>query len=114
MVEKAKLVGRVPLARLSENAPVRLSYPPFDVCVALVGGEPFAIEDACNHAGASLSEGRVFGERISCPQHGYVFSLRTGRLLVPLGLCGDQRRFSARIEGDDVVVEDTFELDLYE
>jgi 3-phenylpropionate/trans-cinnamate dioxygenase ferredoxin subunit len=113
MVDKAKLVGRIPLSQLRAGA-VRLPYPPFDVCVALVDGQPFAIEDACNHAGASLSEGRVLGERIACPQHGYVFSLRTGKLLIPLGLCGDQRRFAARIEGDEVVVEDTFELELSE
>lgn len=107
-----KLVGRVPLAKLRDEGRVRVSYPPFDVCVTLVGGEPLAIEDACNHAGASLSDGSVHGDCITCPQHGYVFSLRTGALLVPEGLCGPQRTFRARIEGDQVVVEDDFESPL--
>src|SRR5262245_14391971 len=100
-----KLVGRVPLAALSEGAFVRLEYPPFDVLVALVDGAPFAIEDACNHSGASLCEGpRTEAGNVVCPMHGYVFSLRTGALVAPLGLCDDQRTFDAHIEGTDVVV----------
>jgi nitrite reductase/ring-hydroxylating ferredoxin subunit len=103
-----KLVGRVPRARLAEGAMVRLTWPPFHVLVALVDGVPVAIEDACNHAGASLSEGeRTHGGKcVSCPMHGYVFDLTNGRLVEPRGLCDDQRRFVARVEGEDVVVWD--------
>jgi nitrite reductase/ring-hydroxylating ferredoxin subunit len=42
--------------------------------------------------------------------HAYVFELRTGRLLRPKGLCGDQRTYEAEIEGDEVAVYDTFSL----
>jgi len=38
--------------------------------------------------------------------HGYVFDLATGRLMLPRGLCEDQRPFVARLVGDDVVVWD--------
>jgi len=85
---------------------VRLSYPPFHVLVTLVDDVPCAIEDACNHAGASLSEGDREGPCVSCPMHGYVFELATGRLVRPRALCGDQRLFVARIEGAGVVVWD--------
>jgi nitrite reductase/ring-hydroxylating ferredoxin subunit len=85
---------------------VRLVWPPFHVLLALVDGAPCAIEDACNHAGASLSEGEREGACVACPMHGYVFELSTGRLLLPRGLCGDQRRFVARLDGDDIVVWD--------
>lgn len=54
-------VGRLPLASLQGGALVRLTYPPFDVLVGLVDGVPYAIEDACNHAGASLVEGTAAG-----------------------------------------------------
>ena len=104
-----KLVGRVPLADLEDGRMVRLTYPPFHVLVALVGEVPCAIEDACNHAGASLSEGSREGACVSCPMHGYIFELVTGRLVEPKGLCGDQRRFVARMEGasqDEVSVWD--------
>ncbi len=98
---------------------VRLHYPPYDVLVAEVDGVPCAIEDACNHAGASLTEGWRVGEDIepndtgpcvACPVHGYIFDLRSGDLLQPAKLCDAQRTFRARIEGDEVVVEDTFSL----
>jgi nitrite reductase/ring-hydroxylating ferredoxin subunit len=99
-------VGRLPRASLEGGLVERLAYPPFDVLVAIVDGEPCAIEDACNHAGASLSEGERHGACIACPMHGYVFEIATGRLLRPRGLCDDQRTFVARFEGDDVTVWD--------
>jgi nitrite reductase/ring-hydroxylating ferredoxin subunit len=105
-----KLVGRIARAELEQGGMRRLRYPPFDVLVTLVDGEPCALEDACNHAGASLSEGERDATCVVCPMHAYTFELRTGRLVVPQGLCEDQRRFLARIEGSDVVVYDPFEL----
>jgi len=105
-----KEVGRVSVAELKEKGLVRLSHPPFDVLVAWADGEVFAIEDACNHAGASLAEGWLEGDCVVCPMHAYVFELRTGRLLRPKGLCGDQRTYDAEIEGDEVAVYDTFSL----
>jgi len=89
---------------------VRLEYPPWHVLVAWVGDAPHAIEDACNHAGASLCEGSRDGDHVVCPLHGYIFALETGELLAPRGLCDDQRRFVTRIEGEEVVVYDAFEL----
>jgi nitrite reductase/ring-hydroxylating ferredoxin subunit len=99
-------VGRVPRASLDGGAMVRLEWPPFHVLVAIVDGAPCAIEDACNHAGASLTEGTREGRCVSCPMHGYRFDLATGRLVEPRGLCDDQRRLVARAEGGEVVVWD--------
>jgi nitrite reductase/ring-hydroxylating ferredoxin subunit len=105
-----KLVGRVPRARLLGGELVRLDYPPWHVLVAWVGDSPRAIEDACNHAGASLCEGSRDGDRVVCPLHGYIFALETGELVAPVGLCENQRPFVTRVEGDDVLVYDPFEL----
>ena len=107
-----KLVGRVPLAELKDKGMVRLAYPPFDVLVTWAEGEIAAIEDACNHAGASLAEGWLEDKCVVCPVHGYVFELRTGKLLRPKGLCGDQRTYVTRVEGEDVVVLDEFAVTL--
>ncbi len=91
---------------------MRLLHPPWHVLVALVDGLPFAIEDACNHAGASLAEGPRDGDRVVCPMHGYIFSLRTGELIAPRGLCDRQRTFVTTVEGEDVLVWDTFALEI--
>jgi nitrite reductase/ring-hydroxylating ferredoxin subunit len=101
-----KLVGRVQKKKLEEVEMVVLDYPPFDVLVSKVGAAYYAIEDACNHAGASLADGGRSGDCVVCPMHGYVFDLRSGRLIQPAGLCDDQRAFVCEVQGDEVVVWD--------
>ncbi|HXX69614.1 MAG TPA: Rieske 2Fe-2S domain-containing protein [Polyangiaceae bacterium] len=101
-----RFVGRVSRGLVEDSGLVRLDDPPFHVLVALVDGVACAIEDACNHAGASLSDGERIGASVVCPMHGYRFDLITGRLLAPLGLCGDQRRLIARVVGDEILVWD--------
>ena len=101
-----KRVGRVPLAELHANDFVRVEYPPHNILVAIVDGTPCAIEDSCNHAGASLFEGPRRGNTVSCPMHGYIFDLRSGELLRPRRLCAHQRTFVITHEGDDVIVWD--------
>ncbi len=107
-----KHVGAVPLADLANDGLVRLPYPPRDVLVALVEGAPTAIEDACNHAGASLATGPRKGSVVACPLHGYRFDLLSGDLLSPRRACPPQRRFDAVLVGDMVHVYDPFELAL--
>jgi len=103
-----KIVGRLPRASVASGELVRIRYPPFDILVSLVDGAPCAIEDACNHAGASLAEGERddTGRCVVCPVHAYVFDLATGTCIAPRGLCDDQRKYVARIEGDEIVVYD--------
>jgi nitrite reductase/ring-hydroxylating ferredoxin subunit len=105
-----KLVGRVPKSALEGGAMVRLEYPPFHVLVAKVGLYYFAIENACNHAGAPLCEGHREHDRVVCPLHGYVFELTTGKLVLPEELCENQRPFVCEEQGEDVVVYDPVSL----
>jgi nitrite reductase/ring-hydroxylating ferredoxin subunit len=37
------------------------------------------LDDACPHAGASLSGGAIADGCVICPRHGWMFDLRTGR-----------------------------------
>lgn len=101
-----RLVGRVSRAKVEQQQLVRLDHPPFHALVSLVDGAPYAIEDACNHAGASLSDGERIGASVVCPMHGYRFDLVSGRLLEPRGLCGNQRRLVACLVDDEIVVWD--------
>ena len=98
------------LAELEAKELLRVAYPPFDVVVALVDGKPYAIEDACNHAGASLAEGWLEEHCVVCPMHAYAFDVKTGALDRPKGLCGDQKTYDAEIEGDEVAIYDSFSL----
>jgi len=51
------------------------------IAVFNVAGTLYAIDDTCTHEEASLAEGAVSGEIVTCPKHGSRFNLRTGRVL---------------------------------
>ncbi len=44
-------------------------------------GKFYAIDDACPHQGAPLSDGVVFDRSVTCTWHGWRFSLEDGRHL---------------------------------
>ncbi len=56
-----------------------------DTPIALVNvdGDIHAVHDTCTHARESLAAGWVDDDRIECPRHGAVFSVRDGSALTP-------------------------------
>ena len=62
-----------------------------------------ATDDACPHEGASLADGTYHEGRVICPQHSWVFDVRTGECLrmpdVSLAC------YATRRSGDDVEIE---------
>ncbi len=74
------------------------------VAVFNVGGQFYAVEDACSHDDGPLAEGELDGYVIECPRHGAQFDIRDGRVLrfpavVPI------RTFEVKVEGGDVLVK---------
>jgi nitrite reductase (NADH) small subunit/3-phenylpropionate/trans-cinnamate dioxygenase ferredoxin subunit len=72
------------------------------IAVFLDEGAYYAIDDACPHQGAPLSDGIVFDKSVTCTWHGWRFSLVDGRHLE-----GSRCRvatYPVRVEGDDVQV----------
>jgi nitrite reductase/ring-hydroxylating ferredoxin subunit len=53
------------------------------ILVTRSNGEVFACGAICPHQGTSMEEGWVFDDEITCPEHSWVFSLRTGQLTWP-------------------------------
>ena len=51
------------------------------IAVFLDEGKYYAIDDACPHQGAPLSDGIVFDKSVTCTWHGWRFSLVNGRHL---------------------------------
>ncbi|WP_276282825.1 Rieske (2Fe-2S) protein [Halorussus caseinilyticus] len=49
-----------------------------DVAVFLSEGELHAIENTCPHQGGPLGDGKVEGDNVYCPWHGFEFDLTTG------------------------------------
>jgi 3-phenylpropionate/trans-cinnamate dioxygenase ferredoxin subunit len=74
------------------------------VAVFNLGGEYYAIEDACTHDGGELAQGQLEGEEIICPRHGARFSIRTGAVLGPPAY-EDLRTYPVRVVKGKVQVE---------
>lgn len=74
------------------------------VVVFNLGGEYFAISDACPHDGGELASGRVEGEVIVCPRHGARFSIRSGAVLGPPAY-EDVRTYPVRVVQGKVQIE---------
>lgn len=69
-------VGRV--GDVPEGGSVVVEVNGKDVAVFRVGGQHYAIDDLCPHAGASLSGGTVEDLVVTCPWHYWRFRLTDG------------------------------------
>lgn len=74
------------------------------IAVFNVGGEFYAIEDACRHMKAPLSTGRLDGTTLVCSWHGWKYDILTGE-------CHDKawgcvRTFPVKIENGEILVSD--------
>ncbi|MBI2822860.1 MAG: non-heme iron oxygenase ferredoxin subunit [Acidobacteria bacterium] len=81
------------------------------IAVFNVGGSFYAIDDTCTHRGGPLSEGEINGLEVTCPWHGAVFDLCTGKARdegpymkgAPETAC--VRCYQVEVEGSDLKIE---------
>ncbi len=66
---------------LDPEHPLPLETPWGSFALFAVGAETFAVQSFCPHLEGPLFQGSVSGECVTCPWHGWRFSLRTGRRL---------------------------------
>jgi len=96
----------IQVATLAEIAPGKMRYVDIDglpVGLANVGGTIYAFGDACRHEGGPLSAGVLIDDTVTCPWHGWTYSVRTGKALVPpVGI--RIPTYEVRVEGQDVYV----------
>src|SRR5262249_23109332 len=72
------------------------------IAVFFEEGKYYAIDDACPHQGAPLSDGIVFDKSVTCSWHGWRFSLEDGRWLdSPRTRVGT---YPVRVVGDEIQV----------
>jgi nitrite reductase (NADH) small subunit len=57
----------------------------------------FALDDRCPHKGGPLSQGIVYGARVTCPLHNWTIELENGEAVAPDKGC--VRTIPVRVEG---------------
>lgn len=76
-----------------------------DVLVANVGGNFYAMDDICKHAGANLHEGTLDGKVVTCPWHGAKWDVTTGKCVAFPAKLQDEPTYKVSVEGDTVYIE---------
>ncbi|MDQ3327673.1 MAG: Rieske (2Fe-2S) protein [Chloroflexota bacterium] len=65
-------------ADLSEGQPVVVNVQQVPVILLRHGGDIFAVDAQCTHAGGPLNEGAFENRTVQCPWHGSIFDLADG------------------------------------
>jgi nitrite reductase/ring-hydroxylating ferredoxin subunit len=96
----------VAVGQLSSLQPGQMQYAYVDglpIALANVEGTVYAFGDSCRHEGGPLSAGVLIEETVTCPWHGWTYSVRTGKSIVPpIGL--RIPTYPVRIEGDTIYI----------
>ena len=98
MFTKVASVSEVPVGRSK-----KINLGDTEIALWNSQGRFYAINNICPHQHfSSLHEGMLEGECVTCPMHGWTFSLLTGEATV-----GDGRAvvYNVKVQGDDVYVE---------
>ena len=65
------------------------------------GGQYYAIDDECTHAGGPLSEGSLEGKTLTCPWHAATFDVTTGEALSAPAY-EKVNSYKVEVEGEDI------------
>ena len=70
-----------------------------------VEGKIVAFIDRCPHASADFMEGEISRHKLFCPDHGYCFDVRNGRILYPTDESYRLKRYEVREQDDQIWVK---------
>jgi 3-phenylpropionate/trans-cinnamate dioxygenase ferredoxin component len=74
------------------------------VNVASAGGNLYAFDDTCTHAGCSLASGKLDGTTVTCACHGSQFDVTSGAVLRGPAKRPVRSR-SVKVEGENLLAE---------
>ncbi|MEM3089733.1 MAG: non-heme iron oxygenase ferredoxin subunit [Candidatus Nitrosotenuis sp.] len=97
------IVGKI--SDIPQGKMQKVSVDGRDILVANINGNFYACDDTCTHAGASLSEGALEDNTVTCGWHGAKFNCQTGKLEKFPAKISDLKSYRTVIESDSVFVE---------
>lgn len=74
-----------------------------EIALYNVEGEVYASSNVCPHQGASLAEGELNGEEISCPWHRWCFNVKDG--ISPMNPRLKVRTYPVKREGKQILID---------
>lgn len=90
-------------SEIGERRSKRIKVEGEEIALWRVDGRIYAINNVCPHQHFSmLHQGALDGVFLTCPMHGWTFSLVDG---TPRTGNGRARTYAVKVEGDDVYVE---------
>lgn len=95
----------VPVAKVTDLEPgtcQSVEVEGYWVALFNVEGTIYALDNTCPHAGGPLGEGKLRGDIVTCPWHGWRFNVRTG--LRPENPDFQAGCYRVNIEGDEIRV----------
>ena len=92
------------LAALPPGETALVTAGPTEVALFRRGDEIFAIGNECAHKGGNLCDGRVEGDIVTCPLHGWEFDLRSGACMTIPG--ESVPRFVVTVENGAIYLEE--------
>lgn len=62
---------------------IKIKVKSQNTIVTSLDGKIYAFSDSCPHGASSLAKGSLSRHKISCPEHGYCFDVRSGNIISP-------------------------------
>jgi 3-phenylpropionate/trans-cinnamate dioxygenase ferredoxin subunit len=105
--DKETNVRRVRIGSTKDVVPGQMRVFDLDgtkVNVASAGGNLYAFDDTCTHAGCSLGTGKLDGTTVTCPCHGSQFDVTSGSVLRGPAKRPVRSR-AVKVEGENLLAE---------
>ena len=101
-------MSKISVGKTAEFSPgkiLKISSNGKEIFVTNIDGNYFAMDDSCTHSGASLSEGKLEGDIVTCGWHGAEFDCKSGKLVKFPAKINDLQSYDVIVESDEVFVE---------
>lgn len=92
------------LDQVTLHKPFKVIAGDKEICLVRLSDGFYAIDNACPHQGAPLSNGKCLNdEQIECPYHRYSFDLRSGKDLK--GMCNDLETYKIELSEQGLFID---------
>ncbi len=96
----------VKVAKLGEIGPGQrkvVTVNGAEIIIFNLDGELYAMSNVCPHKGYPLTYGPVFEDTIMCPNHGYMFNVKTGHCLTKSSY--PIKTYKVKVDGSSIKIE---------